>query len=133
MTSGAARASRDRELRDFGLITAGLFAAIFGLLLPMLHRRSIPLWPWIIAAVLTSAALIRPTALEAFYRVWTRIGAVLGWVNTRIVLGVLFYAVLTPMGLAMRALGHGERPPQSPDSYRVEAREIPRDSFEKPF
>ncbi len=124
---------RDRELRDFGLITAGLFVAIFGLLLPALHRRGTPIWPWIIAALLISFALIRPSALYWFYRVWTRIGVVLGWINTRIVLGVLFYAVLTPMGLAMRALGRGERQGESPDSYRIKANPIPPSNFEKPF
>ncbi len=123
----------ERELRDFGLIVAGLFAAIFGLLLPLLHRRAIPIWPWAIAAVLLASALARPSILRGFYRVWTRIGLVLGWVNTRIILGVLFYVVLTPMGYIMRALGHGESAPESPDSYRIAAHPIARENFEKPY
>jgi hypothetical protein len=49
-------------------------------------------------------------------------GQALGWVNTRIILGVVFYGLLTPMGLAMRILGkdplHRQFDPNS-DSYRV--------------
>lgn len=130
------RGAHERELRDFGLIVGGLFAAIFGLLLPILHRRAIPLWPWALAAILATIAMARPALLEYVYKGWSALGAILGWVNTRIVLTLLFYAVITPMGLIGRTFGlvsikavGGKGEP----SYRVPSRQVNKSSFERPF
>jgi len=43
--------------------------------------------------------------LKPVYAAWMSFASVLGWINTRIILAILFYLVLTPMGLAMRLLG----------------------------
>ena len=40
--------------------------------------------------------------LKPVYKIWMRFASVLAWINTRIVLVVLFYLVFTPVGLAMR-------------------------------
>jgi len=50
------------------------------------------------------------------------VGEALGWLNTRIILGVLFYALFTPMGLFMRLRGKDPmRRTLAPEveSYRV--------------
>ena len=47
-------------------------------------------------------ALITPGTLKIVYNVWMRIGLVLGRVNTKIVLGIVFYLVFTPIGLLMK-------------------------------
>jgi len=132
----AEAATGNHELRNLGLVVSALIAMIFGLLFPLLHRRPIPWWPWALAAPLAAAALIRPALLYYFHVGWNALGKVLGWINTRLILGLLFYAVVTPMGLLMRLLGRsasqrGEA--GSRKSFRVESREIPRATFERPF
>lgn len=135
-SAAGADASRGRELRDFGLILGGMFAAIFGLLLPLLHRHRIPFWPWALALSLAVIALLRPALLEYLYKAWSALGGVLGWINTRIVLTVLFYAVVTPTGLIARALGllsMQSRGTRGGRSYRVASHEITKSSFERPY
>ena len=67
-------------------------------------------------------ALVWPRSLTQVYRLWMTVGEVLGWLNTRIILGVLFYALFTPMGLFMRLRGKDPmRSTLAPEveSYRV--------------
>jgi len=124
-----------RGLRRFGLTTGAMVALLFGLALPWLLERPLPLWPWVLAAGLAAAALIRPTALRPLYRGWMRFGQALGWLNTRIVLGLLFYGMILPAGLTMRALGRDPMARRFTDapSYRVASQETARDRFERPF
>jgi hypothetical protein len=77
----------EKELREFGLITAAIAAGLFGLVLPWLKHHAIPYAPWIVAVVMLLLALLAPLALKPVYRIWIKIGDLLGWINTRIILG----------------------------------------------
>jgi hypothetical protein len=125
-----------KELRDFGLITGGLFALLFGLLFPWLRRYSLPLWPWILCALLSGSALLRPPLLKYVYAGWSQFGQILGWVNSRVVLSVIFYLVIMPMGLLMR-LTRGDPMARAfdPDaaSYRLQSFKAPVNHIERPF
>lgn len=55
--------------------------------------------------VLAVAAMIPPLAV-GFHRAWMTVAAALGYVNTRILLSIAYYVVLTPMGVWRRATGH---------------------------
>ncbi|KOR27927.1 sxtJ, partial [Achromatium sp. WMS1] len=59
-----------KGLREFGLVTGSMFIGIFGLLLPWLLRVTIPVWPWIIAGILWSLALLIPNRLKWIYYGW---------------------------------------------------------------
>ena len=49
--------------------------------------------------------LVSPAASGIFHRGWMRFAGVLGYVNSRILLSLMFYLVFTPYGLVMRAFG----------------------------
>lgn len=104
MTNLKHRLSKN-DLRKFGLIFSIVGAGLFGLLLPFLFSKGMPLWPWYCAAVITGCALLLPQTLIVIYKPWMKFGAVAGWINTRIILAVLFYVILTPVGLLMRLFG----------------------------
>jgi hypothetical protein len=53
-----------RDLRSFGLSMGAVVAALFGLALPWLREHEFPVWPWILAAVLTAAATAAPLVLR---------------------------------------------------------------------
>ena len=91
-----------RELRKFGLITGLIVALLFGLLLPWMFSKPSSKWSWMVSSVLLIWALIAPSTLKIIYNVWMRIGLVLGWLTTKIVLSIVFYFVVTPMGLLMK-------------------------------
>lgn len=93
-----------KQLRHFGLMVGAIFVGIS--VWPVLIRgQDIRWWALVLGGVLIVPALVLPRSLRALNRVWMTIGHALGWVNTRIVLGIILYGVLTPMGLAMRLMG----------------------------
>jgi hypothetical protein len=89
--------------RQFGFIFAAFFALV----------AFWPLWPlhapklgWLIGAgAWLAAALLIPRALAPLNKAWITFGHVLGWINARIILGVVFFVVVTPIGLLLRLFG----------------------------
>jgi hypothetical protein len=126
-----------RELRQFGLTVGPAIGIMFGLLLPWLWSGRYPLWPWLIACGLAATGLFKPALLGLPYRVWMRLAAALGWLNTRILLGLVFYVIMVPFGLIMRLAGKdplAQRFDRNAVSYRVAAKRRPNHShFERPF
>ena len=125
-----------QELRKFGLVFAGMFILIFGLLLPWIWDKSSPMWPWIVAAVFVAAALLVPMALGPVYRLWMKIGHVLGWINTRIILGVMFFLIFAPVALLLRLLRKDmlrQRLDTAATTYRIASEQLPRDRMERPY
>ena len=89
------------QLRRFGLtISGGL--VLLGLLSWFRGHTTVPVLFWTIAAVLFLLALIFPRLLLPIEKAWMGLALVLAWVNTRIILTFLFYAILTPIGMVMR-------------------------------
>ena len=125
-----------QELRKFGLVFAGMFILIFGLLLPWIWDKSSPMWPWIVAAVFVATALLVPMALGPVYRLWMKIGHVLGWINTRIILGIMFFLIFAPVALLLRLLRKDmlkQRLDTAATTYRIASEQLPRDRMERPY
>lgn len=125
-----------KTLVRFGLLVGGLIAVLFGLLFPWLRGQRFPAWPWAAAAVLCVCALGAPAALAPVYRVWMAVGSALGWVNTRVILGAVFFLVVTPIGVVMRMTGRDPmRRKVEPDrgTYRIPSARTPRERMEVPF
>ena len=127
----------DRKgLRHFGLVTGGIVAGLFGVLLPWLLSHAYPYWPWVIAIVLAVWALAAPHTLRPVYRGWMRFGLVLNRVTTPLIMGVVFFLVIAPVSLGMRILGRDPMTRGFDDaakSYRVASKKAPREHMEKPF
>jgi hypothetical protein len=124
------------ELRNFGLILGGLVAAFFGVLPMLRHRPVVHLWPWCLAALLWVLALLRPSMLSCLHNGWTRLGWVLGWVNTRVILTLIYAVLITPLGIAMRLFGRdrmARRFDRSAASYRSVSHKRPLTDMEHPY
>ena len=125
-----------KGLRNFGLTTGIIFAVLFGLILPWLFERSFPGWPWVCFAILTLWALIAPSTLGLVYQVWIRLGRLISRVTTPLVLGIVFFMMIAPIGLVRRMLS---RDPMSrtfdpeASSYRVDSEQEPRENLENPY
>jgi hypothetical protein len=126
-----------KGLRKFGITTGVIIVVLFALFFPWVFDvTTMPMWPWILAALLWVPALLIPSALRPVYTTWMKIGHAIGWVNTRIILGVLFYALILPMGLIMRLFGKdpmARKLDKSVSSYRVKSVSESKDRLEKPF
>ncbi|WP_089724798.1 SxtJ family membrane protein [Candidatus Thiosymbion oneisti] len=127
----------DREgLRKFGLVTGAIVLVLFGFLLPWIFGHGLPRWPWYIAGALWVPALLLPDLLKPVYIAWMRFGMVLGWINTRIILGILFYILFTPTGLLLKVLrvdAMRRKLDARMKTYRVESRKQLPDHMERPF
>jgi predicted PurR-regulated permease PerM len=101
--SNGSKADERRELRKFALTVGTVFGILGGL---FLWRGKAP-YPYflVIAAALILAGLIRPRALRPVHRVWMGLARAMSWVMTRVILVILFFAVVTPIGLVARMLG----------------------------
>lgn len=94
-----------KALREFAFTMAAAFVIIFCALLPWLFSRAIPIWPVIVAAILLAQAFFYSPSLIPIQTIWMKIGGVLGWINTRIILAILFFILLTPIGWLQRIRG----------------------------
>lgn len=126
-----------RELRSFGLIFGGLVVGLFGLLFPLLAGSLWQkLWPWYLGGGVALLALIWPRGLKPLYLAWMKFGDVAGWVNTRIILFLLFYGLVLPVGLIMKLLGsdpmHRKAAPDAA-SYRVIPPAVAKNHMERPY
>ena len=122
--------------RKFGLTTGAIVVILFGLLIPWLFDFNFPKWPWILAAVLGGPALLAPMFLQPIYIVWMKFGNMMNWINTRLILGLVFYGMFLPVGLILRILGKDPMQRQLADSissYRVQSQNESRDNVERPY
>lgn len=124
------------DLRKFAFIVGGVLSAIFGALIPYLNRGS---WNPILAYVgigVILFGLFLPNALYYPYKLWMLIGEALGWINTRIILSVIFFFLFTPIGLIKKLFGTDSlkrKLEPKADSYRILCMERPSDHMERPF
>jgi saxitoxin biosynthesis operon SxtJ-like protein len=133
--TGGQGAASERELRKFGLSTGLGFALILGLLVPWLLTAPIPRWPFVIAGLLIGPALLAPRVLRPIQYWWMWGAEKLGAFNARVVLGIVFYALLTPVGAIRRLLGSDPLGLRMTDagSFRKPSRRRSPQSMEKPF
>lgn len=135
-TATPSPASDRRELRNFGLVFGTGLVVIFGLFLPWLAERPWPAWPWIAAAGFVSTGLLYPPALRPLNAAWLKLGHALGWINTRIILGVVFFVIFLPVSLLLRLLGKDpmqRKLDSASPSYRIPSQSSPKDQLERPF
>jgi len=93
-----------KELRQFGLLVGAVFTVIG--LWPLVFRgESLRLWAIGIGGLLIAFGGILPQLLRPIHKGWMWVGHILGWINTRILLSIVFYAMVTPIGLVFRLMG----------------------------
>jgi len=92
-----------KDLRSFGFTFGGV-ALAFGALLMWKGR---PSGPWLLAAsaVFFLLGALAPGLLRPAFGPWMKFAEVLGYINTRILLGLFFIIGITPTGLIMRGAG----------------------------
>lgn len=108
-------------MRSFGLTVGGVFALVFGTLIPLIRGRGLSTWAWIVGGLLIVPALIYPKSLVPVHKVWMGAAEILGRINSRIILGIIYFLLFTPLGLFIRLVGWdplGRRFDKKATSYR---------------
>jgi predicted membrane metal-binding protein len=91
--------------RSFGFVMAAFFALVA--LFPLLHGplSSIRWWALVVAAAFLALALLWTAPLRPLNRAWLKLGLLLSKIVSPVVMMVLFYATVTPVGVLMRLAG----------------------------
>ena len=95
-----------KTLRNFGFLICFTFPFLIGWVLPLLGGHPFRVWTLFISMPAGILGILRPGLLLYPYRAWMKLGHILGWVNSRIILGLVFFIVLQPIAFIMRILGH---------------------------
>lgn len=93
-----------KGLRKFSYTFSVVLCLLFGLVLPFLFNHSFPLWPWISGVIFSFWGSLAPSTLRPIYISWMKIGIILSRITTPLILGILFYGILTPVGVFMRLI-----------------------------
>ncbi|MFH1800894.1 MAG: SxtJ family membrane protein [Candidatus Omnitrophota bacterium] len=95
--------SSRKKLREFGFVVGGVLC-VLGILFYWRGRGSFPyfLVPGIFLVI---AGAIIPSILKPVQKAWMTLAVLMGWVMTRVLLSLLFYLAITPIGLILRLMG----------------------------
>ena len=129
------QAATRKELRQFGLLVGAVFTVI-GLWPVIFRGELLRLWAIGIGGLLIAFGGISPQLLAPIHKAWMWVGHILGWINTRILLGIVFYALVTPIGLVRRLMGKATMRQgfvESSTSYRVVRSPRPRSHMKNQF
>ena len=89
--------------RSFGLLFFVVFLIVS--LWPLTHEGSIRIWSVIISAVFLILGLINSKLLTPLNLFWFKLGIILGAIISPIVMGIVFFIVVTPTGFILRIMG----------------------------
>ena len=89
--------------RSFGLLFFVVFLIVS--LWPLTHEGSIRIWSVIISAVFLILGLINSKLLTPLNLLWFKFGMILGAIISPIVMGIVFFIVVTPTGVILRIMG----------------------------
>jgi len=93
-----------REGRKFGLTVGGAFA-LLGAILYWRGRATPSTALLVVGAVLIMAGIVMPARLAPVHRAWMGFAHLLSKVTTPVFMGVVYFVVISPMGLIMRLSG----------------------------
>ncbi len=95
-----------KVLKEFGLLIGFVFPIIIGWILPALGGHSFRIWTLWIGIPSLILSVSKPDFLYYPYRACMILGYILGWLNSRIIIGALFFFILQPISLVMKIFGH---------------------------
>lgn len=94
----------NKDLKTFGLIWAGIFLIIA--FFPLFKGHELRFWALYTSLSFIAISLIYPQIYQQiyFYQGWIKFGNLVGKINSKIIIIVLFYAVFLPIGIILKIL-----------------------------
>jgi len=92
-----------KTVRNFGLILSGILFVLG--ILAFLRKHNQYRFEWPLSVIVLVITLAVPRVLSYIYRAWMLVAEGISWVLLRVILGVFFYLVLSPVGFFMRLSG----------------------------
>lgn len=95
-----------KTLREFGLLIGFGIPFFIGWLIPFVSGHEFRFWSLFIGLPLISFGVFSPSLLFYPYKAWMALGKYLGWINSHIILGLVFIIVVQPISIFMRFRGY---------------------------
>ena len=95
-----------KQLREFGFVIGFGFPILIGWIIPTVAGHAFRGWTLWIAIPFLILGILKPSLLFYPYEVWMKLGLALGWINSRIILGLVFLIILQPIALVMKIFGY---------------------------
>ncbi len=89
--------------RSFGIVFFIVFLLIA--IYPLINHEELRLWSLIIALIFLVLGLINSKILTPLNKLWFKFGLLLGKILSPIIMGIIFFLVVTPIGFIMRIIG----------------------------
>ena len=89
--------------RNFGLVFFIVFLIVS--LWPLTYHEPVRIWSAIISSVFLILGLMNSKLLTPLNKLWFKFGMILGAIVSPVVMGVVFFLVVTPIGLIMKIMG----------------------------
>ena len=89
--------------RSFGIVFFIVFLLIA--LYPLTHSEEIRVWSIIISLIFLVLGLLNSKILTPLNKLWFKIGILLGKIVSPLIMGIIFFLVVTPIGLIIRLFG----------------------------
>ncbi len=127
-------ASSKADLRKFGLTLAAAFGLFGGISAWRGHGFYIYLLA--AAAFFLIFGLAWPSALKPIQKIWMTLALLMGWVMSRVLLFIVFFVTVTPIGLILRLSGKDildKKPGVRRDSYWLPHKSRDKEDYEKQF
>ena len=96
----------NKQLRDFGLLIGFGFPLIIGWFIPYVTGHNFRIWSLLVGLLGLFFGLVKPKLLLYPYKTWMKLGFILGWLNSRLILGIVYLLVLLPIAFFMRIFGY---------------------------
>ena len=89
--------------RSFGIVFFIVFLLIS--IYPLINNESIRIWSLIASLIFLFLGIINSNILSPLNKLWFKFGIFLGKIISPIIMGIIFFLVVTPIGLIMRLIG----------------------------
>ena len=97
---------QEKKLKEFGFVFGTFLPLLFGWLIPSLKGHEFAFWTLFISLPFILLSIFSPKKLIYPYKIWMKIGHILGYINGNLILGLIFLVVVQPISLIMRLGGY---------------------------
>ena len=95
-----------KVLREFGILLGIAFPFLIGWIIPNIYGHDFKVWTLFIGIPSLLVSIFKPKILYFPYRIWMKIGDILGFINSHVILGLVFFIVLLPISIFMKIFGY---------------------------
>ncbi len=123
------------ELKEFGLLMTWAFPLFIGVIAPWFLGKGLQWWTLWVSLCFILPAFLAPKLIYYPFRTWMYVASIIGFINTRLILGLTFYLLIFPIGIALRLTNklQYKKNNKSRSNYVIRDEKLDKKRLEHPF